>query len=179
MANAQDIAARFEPDQADHLRAGTQFNANDAAGITASRTTIRFIEAAGLTVIAGDQHFVVAVGDHHFDQFITVAELNALDATSAWIAVCCQRGFLHLTLQGRHQQELILTEFTHGNDCGNVLVLGQIKHIRQMFSARYAGAFRNIVDLQPENLAVISEVQQILMIGRRKHLRDEIFVVLQ
>ena len=111
------------------------------------------------------------------DQLVARIERDRDDAARARPREQRQRGFLDRAEAGRHEDELAFLEFLDRQHRADALAFLQRQQIHDGLAARAAARLRQLIHLQPVQLAVIGKTQQRVVGVRDEQLVDEILVL--
>src|SRR5882757_2088978 len=154
-----------------------QADAAHARRLAAHRTDL-FLEEANRLAAGGEQQYILgAVGDRNTDQFVARLERDRDDAARPRPREQRQRGLLYGAEAGRHEDELTLFEFLDRQHGADALALLQGQEIHDGLAARAPARLRELINLQPIQLAAIRKTQQRVMGVRDEQLVDEILVL--
>ena len=132
----------------------------DAGGVATHRAHRLLREARGVARLRDQQQVVVARGQPHLDQLVAVTDLDRDDPVGPDRRVVGgELGLLDLSLGGREDQVLALAEVAGGLHRHHPLAVAQRQHVDQGPALRGARALRQLVDLQPVDLAAVGEEQ--------------------
>ena len=156
-----------------------QRNAPYAARVASHGPGFFFVEADGLAARRGQKHIGVPVRQPRLDQLVSFHDGYRNDARPQGAPECFQGRFLDQSLASGHHDVMRFAErlvlefrFRHRQDGPHPVLLVDLYQVADRPSPRRARSFRYFVDAQRVALAVIGEIQQIVVRGRDEHVLD-------
>src|SRR5262249_19605784 len=177
--DGEQEALRVGDHHADDLVALLHGDALDAFGIAAHRAGLGLVEADGHAEPRAEQHLVTRLRQGHVNQGVPLFETNADDAALLGPAVVFQRRLLDQAASRRHQQVIVALEATHRNHAGDLLLGLERQHVGDGPADAGPAHFRDVMHLQPVQLAAVGEAQQIRVCRGDEEVFDEIVVALR
>ena len=165
----------------DHMLARVQSHAAYAARIASHRAHIVFIEAHRLAAVGKQHHVVFAVGQCGTHQHVTFVQINGDDAGLARVAEVVERGLLHRSQRGRHEDIVVGRETAElarqGQHHVDLLFRLQREHVDDGLAARVARALRHFPDLEPIDPALVGEAQDpVVRVGNEELVYPVVFL---
>src|ERR1700674_4345572 len=102
--------------QRDPLAALGEVHAADPTSSSTHRSHVVLVEAHGLALVGEQHHVVLAIGDRHTHEAISLVQVHRDDSRGARARVIGERGLLHYTLLGGEEHVAVLAELAHRQD---------------------------------------------------------------
>src|SRR5690606_9462908 len=166
-----------ERDERDDLLSLRQAQSAHAGRRATHRTHVILLETDGLAAARAEHDLARAVGDVRADQPVARLELDGDDPGLARPRERLERGLLAGALRGGHEHELGFLELVDRQDRIDALAFLQGQQVDDRLAARAAARLRQLIHLQPVQLAGAREAQQRVMSVRHEQLVDEILVL--
>ena len=162
----------------DHLVVLAQAHALDAGRGAAHRAHVALVEADRLAAAGDHQDVVVAVGEPDADELVVLAHLDRDDPVRLQRRVVLEElGLLDDAGLGREEEVLGLLEVA-GRDHGlHLLVLTEREQVDDRASLRLARAERELVHLQPVDLADGGEEEDVVVRRGDEEVLDVVLVL--
>ena len=110
------------------------------------------------------------------DQFIVLRHTHRDNPALCRITESFERRLLHLAFARRHENRDVRIEILHREQHANLLLGREIRQVDDGFAFPGAADVRNLIDLQPVELATIREDQHVAMRVGDEDVRDRILV---
>src|SRR5262249_48300995 len=141
------------------------------------RSNFLFLEADRLSAARAKNDLAAPIGDRDANQPIIVPQVHCDDAVAAWTREGGERCFLDRALARRHEDEMILVVLFDGEERVDLSALLEWQEAHHGLAARAAACQRQLIDLDPIDLAAVREAQDRVMRVRDEQLLDEILIV--
>ena len=117
---------------------------------------------------------MAAVGERHPDQAVALFERDGVLALAVHIDELGKARLLDRCLFGRHEHELVLVEFPHRQNDGNLFAFLKLEQIHNGLALGVARALGDEVDLETVDAAEIAEAKDLVVRVGDKELLDHI-----
>ena len=162
----------------DDLVALAQLHADHAARRAAHRPRLVLVEADGLAPARGQQHVVLARGQAHADQLVALADVDRDDPVGlARRVVLLEERLLDDAALRRLHEVHALAEVARGDDGAHVLALAQRQQVDHGAAAALPVALRQLVHLEPVDLADAREEQDVVVRRGDEQVLDPVVVL--
>ncbi len=151
--------ARFRRDRhAYYVVAFFQVDAIDAVGGAAHGADVIFVEADGHAFVSGDENDLVAVGDAGGHEFVSLFDVDGVDAVRADVHELAQLGFFDQAVtRGEENIFIFFFEIAHGEHGAYGFAGLQSDEVADVLAAAGGADVRNFVDLEPVDPAFVGE----------------------
>src|SRR5437763_1933527 len=160
LGHGEDRQALLDDVGGNHVVALLDLDALHAGRAAAHRPHFLLGEADDHAELRGDHDLTVAVGAPGGDDPVAVLEADRLDAARPWVRVRLELGLLHLALLRREEHGAARREVAHRHARGDRLALAEREDVDHRLPLRLPPAFRDLVHLEPVDLAERGEEQQ-------------------
>ena len=162
----------------DDLVVGPQAHARHARRVPAHRPNVLLVEAHGLAEPRHHQDVVGAVRQSHADQLVALAHLQGDDPVGLQRRVVLEElRLLDHALAGREEQVLRLAVVAGRDHGADRLLLPERQQVDDRAALRLARAQRQLVDLQPVDLADVREEQDEVVRRGHEQVLDVVLVL--
>src|SRR5690606_446877 len=177
LAHREDLPAFLRDDHVDDLVPGLQANTAYTTRRPAHLPHVGLAEAHGLTRAGIQDDVAGAVGDGGLDEFVAFIEFYGAQADAALVAVGGQRGLFHGAVGRGKEDELVFLVLADRQQAIDTFAFFQGQDVDDGFATRRPAGKRNLVDLEPVNLAEAGETQQGVVAARHQQVLDVVFVL--
>src|SRR5271157_1303602 len=148
-----------------------------AVGGAAHGADVIFVEADGCAFVGGDEDDLVAVGDAGGYEFVSLFDVDGVDAVGADVHELAEFGFFYQAVAGGEEDVFVfffeIAHGQHGADGFAGLESDQVADVLAAAGSAYVG---NFVDLEPVDAAFVGEDENVGVGGGDEEMLDEIFV---
>ena len=124
--------------------------------------------------LGAQDHLVAGLGAGHADELVPLVEAQGDDPAAQGPPERRQLGLLDRAAAGDHQQALVLAELADRDQAGDLLPLAELQQVDDRPAARGPGGHRQVVDLQPVDLAVVGEEEDVVVRQGDEHVLEEV-----
>ena len=117
---------------------------------------------------------IAGLGASHADQLVVLVQSQGDDAAAQRTAEGNQLGLLDGPAPRDHHQALVLAELAHRHHPGDPLPLAQLQQVDDRPSPGGPCRQRQVVDLQPVDLPLVGEEQDVVVRQSNEHVFEEI-----
>ncbi len=153
-----------------------KFHPPHTAGAAAHRTYIALGEADRGAVARHDEHVVGTRGVEHTHQLVPVTEVDGDQAVGARLVVVGQRGLLHHPVARDEHQVPVVGELTGVDHRFDLFVRVELQKVDDSSAPRRSVHQGDLVGLQPVDLALVCEEEQVRVGARGEHPHEQIVV---
>src|SRR5579864_5842469 len=148
----------------DDLVANTEPHAGDTGGVAAHRTHFSLMETDGLAELRDHEDVVVARGVTNADELVALSHLDGDDPVRTQRSVVGHElGLLDDAVLRAEDEVLRLAEVTGLHDRTHLLPLAEGQEVHDRAAFRLARAERQLVHLEPVDLADIAEEENVVV----------------
>src|SRR5205823_443762 len=177
VGHREDRQALLDDVRGNHVVALLDLDALDAGRAAAHRSHFLLGEADDHAELRGDHDLPLAVGAPGGDHPVAVLKADRLDAARPRVRVRLELGLLHLALLRREEHGAARREVAHRHARGDRLPLAEREEVDHRLPLRLPPAFRDLVHLEPVDLAERGEEQQ-KGVGRGdEQVRDDVLLL--
>src|SRR5215510_14053332 len=174
LGDGEDADALLHDVGGDDLVALVDLDPFDAAGAVSHRAHFLLREADAHAELGRDHDLAAAVGPPGGHDAVVVVQTDGLDPAGARMRVGVQLGLLDRALLGREEDVAAGGEIAHRDTGGDLLPLAQRQEVHHRLALGLAPSFRDLVHLQPVNLAAIREEEQERVRGGHEQVGDDV-----
>ena len=168
------VVAAVGDHHADDLVSLLEADPLDAVGGPAHGTDVGLVEPDRHAGAGAEDDLVAGLDPGHADELVSLVEPQGDDPSAQRAAEGRQLGLLHGPAAGDHHQALVLAELTDRNQPRDLLPLGELKQVDDGPAAGGPGRHGQVINLDPVDLAVIGEEQDIVVRQRNEHVLEEV-----
>ena len=134
------------------------------------------METDTLSVLGYKNNISFVVCDLNLDQFIILAECNCGKSCLSYICVIQDRGLLHKTFLGCHEQIISFFEFLDRNHGSDLLIRLKLKDVDDRCTTGSSSCFRNLISLQAITASGIGKEHNVLVCIGHEQLFYIVFI---
>ena len=162
----------------DHLVTAAELHAGDAGGGPAHRTDVALVKVDRLAETRDHQDVVISVGEPDADQLVALAHLQGDDPVGLERGVVLEElGLLDDAVLGREDEVLRLLVVARRDHGADELVLAERQQVHDRAALGLARAERQLVHLEPVDLADAREEQDEVVRGGDEEVLDVVVVL--
>ena len=117
---------------------------------------------------------ITGLGAGHADQLVVFVQAQGDDSTPQGTAKGDQLRLLDGPAPRDHQQAFVFAELAHGDQPRNPLAIAKLQQVDDRTAAGGAGCQRQVVNLDPVNLALVGEEQDVIVSQGNEHMLEEV-----
>ena len=136
-------------------------DALDARRRAAHRAHLLLAEPDRHALPGREEHLALAVGLPHGHDLVPLVQRDRADPASLGPRVGDQLGLLHPALAGREEDVAAGREVPHRQGGRHALALGEVQQVHEGLAARVPLGLGDLVHLEPVDLAVVREEQEV------------------
>ena len=151
-----------------------------ARSATAHLAELVLNAAYHFSVLRGDEQFALAIGETCGDKFVALADADSDNAVGARTGVGFERGLLHHTPLGTHNdvvalQVLWIAEVADIHEGFHLVVGLNINHIEYGTAFGVLLPFRHLEGTHPVAAAFLGKEQEVVVVSAHKDMFDKVF----
>src|SRR5271170_1723416 len=154
-----------------------QVDAINAVGGAAHGADVIFVEADSHAFMRGDEDDLVAVGNAGGDEFVSLFDVDGVDAVGADMHELAQFGFFHQAVaRGEENVFVLFFEVAHGEHGADGFAGLQSNEVADVLAFAGGADVGNLVNLKPVDAALVGEDENVSVRGGNEEVLDEILV---